>query len=137
MSKRHATLLIILISLAILPSYLLYHRYISQNHSIPRITFTPSTWLKTTPQMRGYMLEDLFARHKLTGMSEQSLISLLGKPDTDIDDPLKTQRYMTYNLGWRDINPHALLKFQSVSLQRLVIDSNGNVIEVSVIRDAI
>lgn len=87
--------------------------------------------------MRGYMLEDLFARHKLTGMSEQSLISLLGKPDTDIDDPLKTQRYMTYNLGWRDINPHALLKFQSVSLLRLVIDSNGNVIEVSVIRDAI
>ncbi|HAI12212.1 MAG TPA: hypothetical protein DCM28_10945 [Phycisphaerales bacterium] len=83
------------------------------------------------------MLDDLLKHHTLEQQTVDYILDLLGQPDRDFDDPNNSQRHLIYNLGWRHTNPHALLKFESVSFLKLTIDESDKVVNVVVFKDAI
>lgn len=116
----------------------MYPRYISRYRNYEPITFTPDTWQVAVANNRGFMLDDMLAKHQLVGMDHASIIALLGPPDREFDDPtLPGHKYMTYDLGWRHVNPDALFKTESVTWLRLTVDDSTKVTEVSILRDAI
>ena len=81
-------------------------------------TFTPSKW-REDPDNRTQIVDDLLERYELVGMTDNKVVSLLGKPGTDASyNP--EDRYV-YRLG----NERGLFAIDS---EWLVIDFENGVV---------
>lgn len=80
-------------------------------------SFDTETW-KAEPDERKDMVEDLFDRHELVGLTEAEVIVLLGKPEVRKESPLEYEYFLGYE---------GLMKM-SIRLLVLTFDRNGKVI---------
>lgn len=67
--------------------------------------FSPEAWAAADPEVRGHMLEDLFAQHQLEGMTPAEVRELLGPPQGSGEGSLR------YAVGHRGLNPRVPFAF--------------------------
>jgi hypothetical protein len=91
-----------------------YQREVAVYHGYNPLPFSHEAWMTADAEARGYMLDDLLAKHRLTGRTAEEVKTLLGPPDHEGKYGLR------YQVGYRGFNPRAPLVFSYV----LFIDLN-------------
>jgi hypothetical protein len=99
-----------------------YHREWATYHGYVPLPFSHEAWVKADAETRGHMLDDLLAKHRLTGLTAEEVMTLLGPADESGKNGL------CYQVGYRGFNPRAPMVFSYT----LFIDLNqqGRVKEV-------
>ncbi len=131
--KTRLTIAGIILALLLTAAFL-YHRYLAVYHGFKPQRFSQAAWLSASPEERGYMLDDLKAKHKLRGMTQEEVLALLGSPDhvttvaemhkkwasdhtpeelsSLFGEPVTGRLYaVDYDVGYMGGNPNALMVF--------------------------
>jgi hypothetical protein len=82
-----------------------YHHEWATYHGYTPLPFSHEAWAGADAESRGYMLDDLLAKHQLTGLTVEEVKTLLGPPDEGRKHGLR------YHVGYRGFNPRAPMVF--------------------------
>ncbi|MFG0249643.1 MAG: hypothetical protein ACF8OB_12210 [Phycisphaeraceae bacterium JB051] len=138
MTRRTPNILGLLAAVTFFLCVILAHQYFAGYRDIPALAFSTASWLRADTESRGFMVDDLLQNQSLIGLSYDAIIDLLGQPDRAYDGMDATAKtYLTYDLGWRHVNPKALFKTESVSSLRITVDSTSTVTQTVILRDGI
>lgn len=74
-------------------------------HGYTPLSFSHEAWVTADAEARGHMLDDLLAKHRLTGLTAEEVKTLLGPPDEG------DRHGFRYQVGYRGFNPRALMVF--------------------------
>ena len=134
---KHAKLklLLVFIILMVLISigYLAFWR--SSPNTYPgyeSLPFSKEVWARADAENRGHMVNDLLNKHKLRGLTQNGITSLLGEPDSITEGkPDRKWRTFYYKLGCMGLNPEASFAFD----YRLIIKFKDGVVEDTAVDD--
>ena len=100
--------LVLLLLAAGAVGYWWYYTYWQAYHGYDPKPFTPEAWAAAGAEARGYMVEDLLAKHPLKGMMRQEVVALLGVPDhRHTDEAAGRLSGIEYDVGFLGFNAKA------------------------------
>jgi hypothetical protein len=90
------------------------------------LPFSKEAWAEADAEGRGHMLNGLLNKHRLRGLTQGGITSLLGEPDSITEGESDSKRRaFYYKLGYMGFNPEASFAFD----YRLTIKVKDGIVE--------